>query len=228
MKELAFDISVLQAKGQNSNFQAIGLYNDATEFGAVSNYIVIPPEDVRRLEALQLEDRYEQKTDDWLRQKMNWLCQYRGSQYMFADEDNYRGEWGWRRPDGIRWGTIALGGNLVQVAETAWLEVKLPSRTEVESVKMAKLKGFRKTDWDRPLDELLAEGLVHRCFCVHKGNDIGDGPQGIVYSPFWSPEDWELMPKGKGGYQATALWIPCAYLENESIEATIRPPGNSG
>jgi hypothetical protein len=223
MSKLEFDISVLHKRGQSSNFQAIGLYNEATGFGAISNYLVIPPEDVRRLEELQIEDEFQKKKKDiWLRQKMTWLCQHRGSQYMFADEDNYRGDWGWRRADGIRWGPIGLGGNLVEVVDEDWLKVKLPSRDGDENVKMAKLKGFRHTDWNRPLDQLLAEGLVHRCFCVYSGNDIGDSPQGIVYSPFWSPLDWEFMPKS-GARPPTAFWIPFAYLENESVEETIRP-----
>jgi hypothetical protein len=70
---------------------------------------------------------------------------------------------------------------------------------------------------------MLAEGLVHRCFCVYSGNDIGDSPQGIVYSPFWSPLDWEFMPKERGVRPPTAFWIPFAYLENESVEETIKP-----
>ena len=225
MDKLDFDISVLHERDQSSNFQAISLYNDATDFGAISNFVVIPPEEVRKLEALQIEDEYLQKREHWLRQKMTWLCQHRGSQYMFADEDNYRGEWGWRRADGIRWGPIALGGNLVQVVGEAWIKVKLPSRQGEENVKMAKLKGFTYDDWDRPLDELLAEGLVHRCFCVNKGNDIGDSPQGIVYSPFWSPQGREFKPLQRGVRSPTAFWIPFAYLENETIEKTILPLG---
>ena len=222
MSGLEFDISVLHKRGQTSNFQAVGLYNEATGFGAIANYLVIPPEDVRRLEELQIEDEFEKKREHWLRQKMTWLCQHRGSQYMFADEDNFKGDWEWRRPDGIRWGPIGLGGSLVEVVEEDWLKVKLPAREGDENVKMAKLKGFRSTDWGRPLDQLLAEGLVHRCFCVYSGNDIGDSPQGIVYSPFWAPLDWEFMPKSDAR-PPTAFWIPFAYLENESIEETIRP-----
>ena len=214
MKELGFDISVLNAKDQSSNFQAIGLYNVSTGFGAISNYIVIPPEDVLKLEALQVEDEYEAKQgDDWLHQKMNWLCQFRGSIYMFAEEDNYKGEWPWRRAEGIRWGTLALGGNLVKVVDTREFEVKLPAAKGVKPVMMARLQGFKPSDWGRPLDDLLAEGLVHRCFCVNGGNDIADSPKGIVYSPFWSLEDWDFMPRPPKGSTPTALWIPFDYLE---------------
>jgi hypothetical protein len=91
---------------------------------------------------------------------------------------------------------------------------------------MARLRGFKKDDWGRPLDELLAEGLVHRCFCVYTGNDIGDGPQGIVYSPFWSPEDWVFRPQKQGVPAPKALWIPMAYLEEESKEAEASPQAN--
>ena len=135
---------------------------------------------------------------------------------MFADDDSYKGEWRWRRADGIRWGTLALGGNLVQVVGTDTFEVKLPAAKVVKPVKMARLQGFKPSDWNRPLDDLLAEGLVHRCFCVYEGDDLGDSPKGIVYSPFWSlePEGWEFMPKAKGVPDPTALWIPFDDLEN--------------
>ena len=213
MDKLGFDISVLIDKGGSSNFQAVGLYNEATGFGAISNYLIIPPEDVLKLEALQIEDDYEDKRDDWLRQKMIWQCQYRGSIYMYADDD-FKGAWEWRRPDGIRWGTLALGGNLVQVVETREMEIKLPAKENVAPTKMARLAGFRKSDWSRPLDELLALGLVHRCYCVYGGNGFGDTPKGIVYSPFWSPEDWEFRPKTRNVPSPTALWIPFDYLED--------------
>jgi hypothetical protein len=212
------DTGALIAKGQSSNFQAVSLYNEATGFGAISNYLMIPREDVLRLEALQVEDEYvDKRGDDWLHQKMNWLCQHRGSIYMFAEEDSYKGDWPWRRAEGIRWGTLALGGNLVQVVGTPrTFDVKLPAADKVQPVKMARLQGFKPSDWGRPLDELLAEGLVHRCFCVYEGDDLGDSPKGIVYSPFWSlePGGWEFMPQPKGVPAPTALWIPLSYLEN--------------
>jgi hypothetical protein len=220
MSELGFDIKVLIAKGENSNFQAVGLYNEATGFGAVSNYLIIPPDDVLRLEALQVEDDYEDKRDDWLHQKMNWLCQFRGSIYMYADDD-FGGAWEWRRPDGIRWGTLALGGNLVQVVETRAFEVKLPANKTAKLTNMARLAGFKRSDWSKSLDELLALGLVHRCYCVYGGNGFGDTPKGIVYSPFWSlEEDWEFMPKPQKGPVPRSLWIPFDYLEDPP-----EPPG---
>jgi hypothetical protein len=143
---------------------------------------------------------------------MKWLCQERGSIYMFASKE--QGKSPWRRPDGIRWGTLALGGNLVQVERIEEFdpEVKTPSGITVR--RMAKLVGFKRTDMSRPLDELLALGLVHRCYSVNPGNEFGDSPKGIVYSPFWSLDDWEFMPKQKNKPAPTALYIPVDYLEN--------------
>jgi hypothetical protein len=168
---------------------------------------------VSRLEALQIEDEYEDKRDGWLDQKMNWLCNFRGSIYMYNDNE-FEGAQPWHRPDGLRWGTIALGGNLVQVVETKELEVKLPSKDSVALTKMARLAGFKKSDWSKPLDELLASGLVHRCYCVYEGNGFGDTPKGIVYSPFWSPQDWEFRPRPQAGPLPKELWIPVDYLED--------------
>ena len=223
MKEFAFDINI---KKFSSNFQAVGLYNTATGFGAISNYLLIPPNDVSWLENLQIEDEYEAKVPDWLHQKMSWLCQERGSIYMFASKEKGRSPW--RRPDGIRWGTLALGGNLVQVAE--WKEfdfdVTTPSGKKVRN--MARLVGFTSKDMVKPMDQLLAEGLVHRCYAVNPGNVFRDSPQGIVYSPFWSPREWEFTPKPKKGTVPTDLWIPACYLENPPGGIECIPPNNLG
>lgn len=210
MRKFEFDIKL--KKNFNSNFQAVGLYNKAEGFGAISNYLIIPPEDVLRLEAMQLEDEYEDKVPDWLRQKMTWLCQERGSIYMFASKEF--GDAPWRRSDGIRWGTLALGGNLVKVESVEEFDEELATPSGIKVRKMAKLIGFHSSDWNRPLDELLAEGLVHRCFAVHRDNSLGDSPKGIVYSPFWSLDDkWEFMPNNNGKRPPTALYIPFDYLE---------------
>jgi hypothetical protein len=116
------------------------------------------------------------------------------------------------------------------VLDTDTFELKLPGKDSVEPVEMARLRGFKPDDWERPLDELLAEGLVHRCFCVYKGNDIGDSPQGIVYSPFWSPEDWEFRPKTPGVPAPKELWIPVDYLEEwprETAGENLQEAGES-
>ena len=69
---------------------------------------------------------------------------------------------------------------------------------------MAKLVGFSPSDWYQPLDELLAKGLVHRCFCAYQGDKPGDSPQGIVYSPFFSPRFWDFA----GTAKPRAFYLP--------------------
>jgi hypothetical protein len=190
-----------------TNFQAVGLYNkESGNFGAVTNFLNILREDVDNLKALQIHDVFENMHEDWRTQKMNWLCKYRGTIYFF---DKKSDSW-WRAPS-IRWGTLALGGNLVQVDDFEDIQMKKhqPAR------RMARLVGFRKSDWSRPLDELLAEGLVHRCFCAYNNNHFGDSPQGIVYSPFYSPLDWTFLQGGQK--RPRFLYIPAEDLEKKTV-----------
>ena len=212
LKSGALDVN----KVGTTNFQAIGLYNKASDdFGAVMNYIHIYRDDIDRLKQLQVDDIYLDKKPDWRRQKMDWLCQYEGSIYMFDDEND-----SWMRSPQIRWGTLALGGNLVQVDDYEELDIKvkgfenvgIPVKGGKVRLKMWRLVGFRRTDWYRPLDDLLREGLVHRCFCAGNRNQINDSPQGIVYSPFFSMADrWDF----RGTIQPRALYIPDVYLEEQ-------------
>lgn len=200
MVAYGFDVNQINT----SNFQAVALYNNGNkEFGAVSNFIRISHDDVMRLKALQIDDDYESKRSDWHSQKMNWLCKFRGTIYMFDNDSDQ-----WQTAPYIRWGTLALGGNLVQVLGTDSIRAKMRDGT-TRKVEMARLKGFARADWSRPLDDLLAEGVVHRCFCAYENNHFGDSPKGIIYSPFYSPQDWDFT----GTAKATALYIPVEWLE---------------
>jgi hypothetical protein len=158
---------------------------------------------VLKLKAMQIEDEYEVKKEDWRSQKMEWLCDYRGTIYFYDGPSD-----DWKSAPCIRWGTAAIGGNVVHVLDIEIIEAKMRDGV-TRKVEMARLKGFRASDWDRPLDPLLAEGLVHRCFCAYKNNAFGDSPKGIVYSPFFSPQDWDFTGKAK----ADALYIPTEWLE---------------
>jgi hypothetical protein len=193
-----------------TNFQAVKLWSPEGGWGGVTNFLYIPHEHVMKLAAMQIEDQFVAKKSgwsdelnmpNWLGQKMSWLCKEDGTIYMRAG--------GWRRASSIRWGTIALGGNLVAVEGIEVVTLKLPRETVKREVPMARLKGFRASDWDRPLDELLAEGLVHRCFCAYKSDHPGDTPKGIVYSPFYSPRDWDFA----GTIQPKAFYVPVDWLE---------------
>lgn len=186
-----------------SNFQAVGLYNKETGWGGVSNFLAIPRADITRLMALQVEDDYEDKQPVWRSQKMNWLCKTKGTIYFTGNDMP-----GWNTASQIKWGTIALGGNLVAVAGVEDMLIKTSGETEKRWRKMARLAGFRKTDWGKPLAELLATGLVHRCYCAYSGNDFGDSPKGIIYSPFWSPLDWDFA----GNAKPQAFYLPVDWL----------------
>lgn len=201
MQALGFDVN----KVGTTNFQAVGLYNKLTGFGAVTNFIRIERDDIENLKRMQFEEvRNGRKLTP--KNKMDWLAAFRGKLYMYDDKND-----SWEVSDRIRWGTVALGGNLVQVERFEEIEAKLPGgATGIH--KMARLVGFRKSDWARPLNELLADGLVHRCYCAYKNNQFGDSPKGIIYSPFFSPKDWDFNGKKK----LDALYIPAVYLEPKS------------
>jgi hypothetical protein len=175
-------------------------YNKVTGFGAVSNYIYILRDDIDNLIRMQF---VEKENGIPVEKKMNWLCRFRETVYMFDSEED-----SWAHSPKIRWGTVALGGNLVQVEDFEEIQIKEKGKKK-ETRLMARLAGFRKSDWERPLDELLAEGLVHRCFCAYKGNAFGDTPKGIVYSPFYSLLDWDFG----GQKKPLALYLPAEDLE---------------
>lgn len=200
-----------------TNFQATGLYNKSTqEFGGVSHFLRIPQADVKKLAAMQVEDDFVDKKDGWSTQygmevwrvqKMNWLCKSKGTIYFYF---HHASEGHWSNLSYIEWGTIALGWNYVTVEDVETLIVRVPEERIPRKREMARLAGFRQSDWDRPLQELLACGLVHRCYCAYWGDDIGDSPKGIVYSPFWSPRDWQFI--GQGQAQPSNFYIPMDWL----------------
>lgn len=202
-----------------SNFQAIGLYNKANNWtGGVSNFLRIPQSDIKRLAALQVEDDFLEKKpgwnnqydmESWRAQKMNWLIKEKGTIYFYY---HHRSSGHWSTLDYAEWGTIAIGNTFVQVIDIETLTVPGTDKRikGKRTRKMCKLAGFRRSDWERPLHELVASGLVHRCYCAYLGDDIGDSPKGIVYSPFWSPLDWQFI--GPAQDQPDGFYIPEDWL----------------
>jgi hypothetical protein len=199
MLKYGFDVNQVET----TNFQAVGLYNKETGFGAVSNFLYILPDDVRNLQNMQFDQVVEGKNAS-KKGKMEWLCSFRGKIYMYDNKDDY-----WESAPRIRWGTVSLGGNLVQVDGFEEMEIQLRGGHPREKHTMARLVGFRKTDWARPLNELLAEGLVQRCYCAYKDNRFGDTPKGTIYSPLFSPLDWDFT----GVKRPSAFYLPMEYLE---------------
>lgn len=204
MTQYGFDYNNIMT----SNFQAVKCFNKETGFGAVSNFLYIPHEEVMNLRNMQFTQTIDGKVFN-RDSKMNWLCAYRGKMYMYDSLlDN------WATASRIRWGTLTLGGNLVQVEKYEIVRYVFGTEYEEKTTRdilMARLVGFQPSDWLRPLADLLAEGLVHRCYCVYKDNGFGDTPKGIIYSPFYSPKHY----KWNGKNTADALYIPEIWLESE-------------
>lgn len=189
MVQYGFDVGQVGS----TNFQAVKAFAIGAGFGGVTNFLRIPHNEVMKIRDMQIPDAY---TKD---KKMEWLCSYRGSIYLYEQMDD-----AWETASNIKWGTITLGGNRVQVLGYENLNVG-----NGEIWNMAKLKGFTPSDWGRPLEQLVAEGLVHRCYCAYKNNQFGDSPKGIVYSPFFSPAYYDFA----GNAQPTELYIPTMWLE---------------
>jgi hypothetical protein len=197
-----------------TNFQAVGVYvKEIGQRGGVTNFIKIERGEIDKLIAMQIEDEFMQKRSSrkrpkfWLEQKMNWLCKGEGTVYW------HEGGKGWESAPHISWGTIALGGNLVQVEGEEEIEFKVEGGKK-KKLRMARLAGFTKSHWSWPLDKLLAEGLVHRCFCAFSGNKPRDTPKGIVYSPFFSPQNRDFSGKTK----PSAFYLPFEQLVKPNEE----------
>lgn len=199
MTSYGFDINAL-TDGTN-NFQAIGLYNkDTNTCGGISNFIKVSHSDMVHLYNLQVYDGVE------IDLKMNWLVNTGNGKRIYWGGD-------WRSAVEIKWGTIGLGGNFVQVE--GYETLRVPMRNgQYETLSFARLVGFKKSDWNRPLfpadDDigLLASGLVHRAYCVGKNNALVDSPKRVVYTPFYDPRDWKT-----GQVRNSPLYIPEIWLE---------------
>lgn len=203
MNKYGFDVNQVNT----SNFQAVMTWNDGNrEFGGVTNFLRIPKGEMYLVRDMQFNEETPRgifNKDD----KMEWLCQYRGRIFMYENREDH-----WTTANYTRWGTICIGGNYVQVdryENILWSFNNEP----VREYEMARLVGFRREDWGRSRAELLAEGLIHRDFCAYPpDNKLGDSPKGMVFSPFFSPLDYDFA----GTAQPTALYIPTMWLEDKN------------
>lgn len=166
----------------------LSLYNKANDsFGGITNFLVMDNNDLAHLESIQVLD------------VMSWLLQEGRGNKVFFDWTN----------EGAKWGTIVIGGNVVQVTGYEKIYCKLPESPERQWVDMARLDGFTKADIGKPLSQLLIEGKVHRVYCIYPNGGIGDSPKGAAYMPFYSPKDWDFT----GTSQPEAFYIPKAWLK---------------
>ncbi len=139
-----------------------------------------------------------------LERKIDWLVSPKGSLYFSNQNDHMQAT-------DVTWGTILIGNNRVTVDGFEVIDnVRPPNGTKRQRI-MARIAGFKKSDVGRPLMELLNEGKVQRCWCAYWKNGknvLGDTPVGIVYSPCWSPEDFEFI----GTYKPRNLYVPADWL----------------
>jgi hypothetical protein len=192
MHAQGFDVRIVKT----SNFQAVPLFIEDGSGGGVSSFLNIPREDVEKLKGLQVPDNYN------LAQKMNWLCGYRGRIYMYDEQSD-----NWELAKSIRWGSIALGGNVVLIDDIVEMTAKPPDGIK-RKIQMARLVSFRKTDWGKTWQS--HPYLIHRAYCCYKpDNKFGDSPKGIIYTPLWSPLDWDFA----GQIQPKAWYLPMEWLE---------------
>ncbi len=182
----------------STNFQAVKLFIEDGSCGGVTSFLRIQRDDINKLKSLQVADNYNAK------QKMEWLCSHRGSIYMYENEDD-----SWETAPSMRWGTISLGGNLVMVDAIVDMVAKPPDGIRRE-LKMARLVSFRKTDWGKTWK--THPHLVHRAYCAYKNNQFGDSPKGIIYTPLFSPLDWDFA----GTQQPKAFYLPLEWLEKQA------------
>ena len=164
---------------------------------AVSSFLTIPRAQIDYLKSLQFP---ESLTVD---QKMNKLCDYRGRIYMYADETD-----SWKTAASIRWGHIALGGNLVMADKKAVIRGDDKCGYGVRNYEAIRLVCFKKKDINK-VNHQTHPHLIHRFTGVSKTGEHLEAPHGTIYTPLWSPLDWDI----KGTKKCVAFWLPLTAVE---------------
>jgi hypothetical protein len=188
----------LSALFVGSNFNPLPIFSNSGTWSAIVNALIIPREDVDRLIELQVPE------DDFpVANKMNWLV---------YDGYNTRPYWckgggDWKTAPKIWWGTILFGGQLVLTDGDATFFTKLPEEDAPRDVPMKRLVCFRKSDWGKK--HITHPWLIQKATQVDHKNKYSDVPRGFIYSPLWSPLDWDFA----GGQQPDAFYIPTDWLK---------------
>lgn len=193
-----------------SNFQNIALFTEKGGFGAVSQF--------QRLDysAMQYLVNIQPKDVATLNQKMAFLC---GERIGSPDRPYWTrgGEWldlyNGNTSVLFDFGTIVFGGQPVQVEtlngspKEYKFFAKYQNKTTSEWITFYKLVGLRKSDWTRPVSDLLSEGLMQLgTWADYPNNGYHDRwNSGIVLHPVWSELDY---PSNNG-----SLYIAKVFLE---------------
>jgi hypothetical protein len=186
----------------SGSFQEVPLFHPYTdnptrgEFGAISyfQHMGIPERDY--LKSIQPDD-YAQYGFT-IPQKMNLLIQPPpATPPQRAYWSKTGGAWNEPTFTEMSFGTLVFGGQRVQVeAEEFYFYAKYRAKDVMEWIPFYKIVGMRRAEMARPVNELLAEGLMQRYTVANKGagqeNVYNDHPRGVIYHPIWSPRDWHV------------------------------------
>lgn len=190
VEKMGLDVAVIQT----GNFQNIALFTERGGFGAVSQFQRLDKPALDYLMKIQPVDACP------FNAKMEFLC----SERIGPPVRPYwtrGGDW----KDLARgntsvlfeFGTIVFGGQIVQVESVNGVpkEYKFWAQYQQapapEWITFYKLIGLRKTDWARPVADLMAEGLIQRGTWAGSGNSYHDTwHSGVVLHPIWSELDY--------------------------------------
>lgn len=190
------------------NFQNIALFTERGGFGAVSQFQRLDKQALDYLIKIQPVDACPFDA------KMAFLC---GQRTTSPDRPYWTrgGDWKDLLDSGFvatiksfvksllgmtvsfEFGTIVFGGQIVQVESVDGMpkEYKFWAQYQQapapEWITFYKLIGLRKTDWARPVADLMAEGLIQRGTWAGSGNSYHDTwHSGVVLHPIWSELDY--------------------------------------
>lgn len=180
-----------------SNFQAVQLTtvdaNGRAWFGAVSQFQ--PNIDVEYLRSLQYDgEGYTVK------QKMRWLGEGQPSGRPYL-----------QKTSGLAFGTIAFGGQLIEIDPTPYkFKCKYPNREadEKEPPVFHIIKGLRRSDFGK-YTHATHPHLIQKATAAYPGNVYVEDPRGVMYHPVWA---WEDFPHNERTRQEP-LYIAAAFLE---------------
>jgi hypothetical protein len=177
------------------NFQETILFTEQNGFNAISTYQKMGRVELDYLQSIQRADNYTVK------QKMGWLVgdaagQTPGTIYWtktLAWDDPLCNE--------FFFGTLVFGGQKVAVEVDASGAKKVyyfwaAYRKEAiyKWIPFYKIRGMRRSEMGRPVEQLLAEGKMQICTCANRSataeNVYTETLKGIVYHPVWEPYDF--------------------------------------
>lgn len=188
----------VNGKPIGSNFNPIPLWLDNNQWSAIAQALIIPHADVMRMSSMQ--DPSDGFSVD---EKMRWMVyDGHGTRPMWTKGGK------WFEAPQAWYGTMAFGNNIIQVDDQKSFMTKLPNEDQVRSVSMYRLVCFRNTDWGKT--HKTHPHLIHKATEVNDQDKLNEYPRGTIYSPLWSPLDWDYS----GTFRPQGMWVPVDWVTN--------------